>query len=164
MESQTKRNEVDMIKKLFQLYRLGVENIQKLNWLPNLLARISLGSIFTLSGWGKLHHLDQVTGFFTQLGIPFPEFNAGFVGATEFGFGILILLGLLTRLAAIPLIITMTVAIATAKRPEIEGLTDVLGFEEFIYIVIFIWLMIQGAGKVSLDHFFDRKCGPKKNG
>lgn len=143
------------------LYHRSVESLQKLDWLPLLLARISMGSIFILSGWGKLHNLEKVTGFFTELGIPFPAFNAGLVGLTEFGCGLLILLGLLTRLASIPLIVTMTVAIITAKRSDISSFTDVLGFEEFVYIVIFIWFILKGAGKISLDALICRRCSSR---
>lgn len=149
------------MNKIISQYHHVVESIQKLNWLPVLLARISLGSVFILSGWGKLHSLANVTEFFTELGIPFPEINAVFVGATEFGCGLLILLGLFTRLASVPLIITMTVAIITAKRSEINSFTDVLGFEEFVYIAIFIWFIVNGAGKVSIDNVLCRKCAKK---
>lgn len=143
------------------LYNRAIGFLQKLNWLPVLLARISMGSIFILSGWGKLHNLPKVTEFFTELGIPFPGFNAGLVGFTEFGCGILILIGLLTRLASIPLIVTMTVAILTAKRSDITSITDVLGFEEFVYIVIFIWFIVSGAGRISLDTFISNRCSKK---
>ena len=143
------------------LYDRGVDCLQRLNWLPVLLARISMGSIFILSGWGKLHNLPKVTEFFTELGIPFPGVNAALVGFTEFSCGLLILLGLLTRLASIPLVVTMTVAIITAKRSDINSFTDVLGFEEFVYIVIFIWFIVNGAGKISLDSFISNRCSKK---
>jgi putative oxidoreductase len=83
------------------------------------------------------------------------------VETTEFGCGLLILFGLFIRLASVPLIITMIVAIITAKRSEISSLTDVLGFEEFVYIVIFIWFIVNGAGKVSIDNILCRKCTKK---
>lgn len=149
------------MNKIISQYHHVAESIQKLNWLPVLLARISLGSIFILSGWRKLHNLGNVTEFFTELGIPFPEINAVFVGATEFGCGLLILLGFFTRLASVPLIITMTAAIITAKRSEIGSFTDVLGFEEFVYIVIFIWFIVNGAGKASIDNVLCRKCAKR---
>lgn len=149
------------MKKIISQYHHSVESLQKLSWLPVLLARISLGAVFILSGWGKLHGLDHVTEFFTELGIPFPGFNAVLVGVTEFSCGLLILLGLFTRLASIPLIATMIVAIITAKRSEIGNFTDVLGFEEFVYIVIFIWFIVNGAGKVSVDYVLCRKCVKK---
>lgn len=146
------------MKNVIVLCDQSVSFLQKLNWFPVLLARISLGSVFILSGWGKLHSLDKVTEFFTELGIPFASFNAGLVGLTEFTCGILILIGLLTRLASIPLIATMVVAIITAKREDIGGITDLLALEEFVYIVIFLWFLVQGAGKISIDNLICRRC------
>jgi putative oxidoreductase len=119
-----------------------------------LLVRLSLGAVFITSGWGKLHNLGQVTGFFTELGIPLPGFNAALVSTTELVGGVLILVGLFTRLAAIPLIVVMLVAIATAKRPEIDGVATLLGFIEFTYIAGFVWLLVSGAGRLSLDALF----------
>jgi putative oxidoreductase len=132
--------------------------LEKVQWVGPLLVRLSLGAVFITSGWGKLHNLGQVTGFFTELGIPFPGFNATLASSTELIGGVLILLGLFTRLAAIPLIFTMLVAIATAKRPEIDGVATLLGFIEFTYIAGFAWLLVSGAGRLSLDALlFGRK-------
>ncbi len=146
------------MSKICSLYYRVIYCLQKLSWVPSLLARISVGSIFVVSGWGKLHNFEKVIGFFTDLGIPFPAFNGHLVALTEFGGGFLILLGLLTRLASIPLTITMVVAIITAKTSDIHSVTDLLGLDEFIYIVFFVWFVINGAGKASLDHFISRKC------
>jgi len=48
----------------------------RLSWIGPTLARLTLGAVFIGTGWGKLHDLDKVTGFFTELGIPAPGFNA----------------------------------------------------------------------------------------
>src|SRR4051812_46940410 len=87
----------------------------RLLWLPPLLARLTVGWVFARTGWGKLHHLPQVIGFFRQLGIPRPEFHAPFVATNELVCGALIMVGLFTRVACVPLSITMLVAILTAK-------------------------------------------------
>jgi putative oxidoreductase len=63
-----------------------------------------------------------------------------------------VLVGLGTRLAALPLAFTMVVAILTAKRADINGLTALVGFEEWSYLVFFIWLAVAGAGPLSLDN------------
>src|SRR6516162_4494082 len=94
----------------------------RLSWLPPALVRVTLGVVFMGTGWGKLHSLDKVTDFFMQLGLPAAHFQAVLVASTEFFGGLAILLGVATRLAAIPLMITMIVAIATAKRSEIDGI------------------------------------------
>ena len=130
---------------------------EKLAWLPPALARLLLGVVFISSGWGKLHNLDTVTQFFTQLHLPAPGFTAVFVAANELVCGALILIGLLTRLAVIPLIVTMIVAIITVKMEDMSGLKDLLRVEEFHYIVFFIWLAIAGAGTLSVDQLVARK-------
>jgi putative oxidoreductase len=134
-----------------------VAKIEKLDWLPLLLFRIALGTVFILSGWGKLHNIEKVVGFFTDLGIPFPNFQAHMVAATELGGGILILLGLFTRLAAIPLSVTMIVAIITAKISEIHSFGDLMGTEEYLYFLGFFMLIIFGGGCASLDYLIAKK-------
>ena len=65
-------------------------------------------------------------------------------------------MGLFTRLASIPLLITMVVAIATAKRAEISGLPDLLGLVEFLYVVLLLWLAAGGPGPLSADRMLAR--------
>jgi len=120
-------------------------------WLPPLLARVSVGLVFATTGWGKLHHLDRVIEFFRSLGIPHPELQAPFVGTTELVCGCLLVLGLGTRLVVFPLIGTMVVAIGTAIWPELDGAIDLLGKEEFLFIVLLLWLAVSGGGAVSVD-------------
>jgi putative oxidoreductase len=110
-----------------------------------------------LNGWGKLHRLHDVAEFFAALHIPAPHFNAALVASTECFGGALLLVGLLTRIAAIPLIISMAVAILTAKLPKVEGFGDLVGLEELTYLVVFFWLAVAGAGKVSLDYLLAKK-------
>jgi len=124
---------------------------RKLDGVGPLMARLTLGVTFAGTGWGKLAHLDEVTDFFVELGIPAPHFQATLVGATELVGGALILVGLLTRLAALPLIVTMVVAIVTAKQADISGVADLLGTTEWVYLVMFAWLALAGAGRFSLD-------------
>jgi putative oxidoreductase len=107
--------------------------------------------VFLGTGWGKLHNLPQFTSFLTELGIPFPAAQAPVLAGIELVGGVLILLGLFTRLAALPLMGIMTVAILTAKRPEIDGIRTLLAFDEFTYLAGFLWLLVAGAGKASLD-------------
>lgn len=130
----------------------------KLSWLPPLMARIAVGVIFIQTGWGKLHNLQQVAAFFQKLGIPAAHLQAPFVATVEFAGGILILLGLFTRLAAIPLIGTMIIAIITAKLPEFKTAGDFLGSVEFLYIILFAWLFTAGPGTISIDRFICKDC------
>jgi putative oxidoreductase len=131
--------------------------VDAIPWLPPLLVRIVIGSSFMLNGWGKLHNLGDVTEFFTSLHIPAPHFNAVLVAATECFGGALILIGFLTRLAAIPLMISMAVAILTAKLPKVEGFGDFVGLDELMYLLVFFWLAVAGAGKISVDYLLAKK-------
>ena len=136
----------------------ALATLDRLSWVGPLAVRLSLGAVFLGTGWGKLHNLGQVTSFFTELGIPFPAAQATMVSGIELVGGTLIILGLFTRFAALPLMGTMVVAILTAKRPEIEGIRSLLAFEESTYLAGFLWLFVAGAGKASLDALlFGRK-------
>lgn len=120
-------------------------------WLPPLLARITVGFVFFQSGLGKLNNLERVTGYFASLGLPAPAFQAMLVGWTELIAGLLLILGLATRLAAIPLTIIMIVAIRTALTEDVTDFSSLAGSTEFLYIVLMVWLMVAGPGKVALD-------------
>jgi len=128
-----------------------------LRWLPPTLTRLVIGWVFLQSGWGKLHSLEKVVAFFTQLGIPAPEFQAKLVACTELVCGALILVGLATRIATIPLMITMAVALMTALKSDIHGLSDLFGVSEFLYIALLAWLGVYGAGPLSLDRIIAGK-------
>lgn len=129
----------------------------KISFLGPTLARLTVGLVFIGTGWGKLHSIHDVTEFFTTLHIPAPGFNARLTAATEFFGGLAILLGLGTRLVALPLGFTMVIAILTAKRGDITGLTALVGFEEWSYLVFFIWLALAGAGPLSIDGLIGRR-------
>ncbi len=122
-------------------------------WLPGLLSRIVVGSVFAEAGWGKFHHMEKVIGYFTSLGIPAAQYQAPFVAGVELICGSLFLVGCFSRLASIPLMIIMGVALMTAKRAEIHGLTELFAIYEFVYIVVLSWVCIKGPGGVSLDRF-----------
>lgn len=124
----------------------------QVDWLAPLLARVTLGVLFMSTGWGKVHNLDKVTGFFTELGIPAPAFQATLVAYVELVGGALLVVGLLADFAAVPLIISMLVAILTAKRHEVHGLADLFGLVEWTYLVLLVWVALAGAGKASLDY------------
>jgi putative oxidoreductase len=131
--------------------------LDRLSWVGPLALRLSLGAVFLGTGWGKLHNLGQVTSFFTELGVPFPGFNATLVAGVELVCGTLILLGALTRFAVLPLMAVMAVAILTAKRPEIDGIRSLLAFDETTYLAGFLWLFVAGAGKASIDALIFRR-------
>jgi len=122
-----------------------------LQWLSPTLARLTVGLVFLQSGWGKLHDLDKITNYFTELGLAAPAFQARFASTTEFVCGGLLLVGLATRFAAVPLIVVMCVAIRTALWEQVDGIASLVGLLEFAYIVLLVWLGTNGAGPLSLD-------------
>jgi putative oxidoreductase len=126
-------------------------------WLAPLFARITVGWVFLWSGWGKLQNLPLVTDNFVSWGIPAPHVLAPFVSGVEFFGGLFLLLGLLTRISAGALGVTMIVAIKSAKWADVDSLETLLGFDEFEYLALFLWLAIAGAGAVSIDHFLERR-------
>ena len=95
--------------------------------------------------------------FFTDLGIPAPQFLAPLAATAEFVCGALLLVGLFTRVASLPLIAIMLVAILTAKRGDIHELSDLFGMSEYLYIALLLWLVAYGAGPISLDAVFARR-------
>jgi putative oxidoreductase len=145
---------------LAKLRRLIHSVAGKLRWLPPTVARLTLGWIFLESGWGKLHNLPKVIEFFTSLGIPAPQIQAPFSAFMEFACGALLLAGFLTRLAGLPLIVIMTVAIVTAKRGDINELSDLFAMQEYLNIALLLWLCAYGAGPISLDRLFAPRLDP----
>ena len=130
-----------------------------LQWLAPLFARLVVGWVFLWSGWGKLHNLPAVTQNFIGWGIPFPQLLTPFVAGVEFFGGMFLLVGLLTRISAGALGVTMIVAIISAKWAEVQGsLETLLGFDETEYLALFLWLAIAGAGRLSLDHLLERRA------
>ncbi|HSZ08119.1 MAG TPA: DoxX family protein [Steroidobacteraceae bacterium] len=130
---------------------------QHLNWLAPLFARIVVGWVFMWSGWGKLHNLPAITENFISWHIPAPYILTPFVSGVEFFGGIFLLLGLMTRISAGALGVTMIVAIVSAKWGDVDSLETLLGFDETEYLALFLWLAIAGAGTVSLDRVLGRR-------
>ena len=124
--------------------------------LATILLRLSVGLVFLSEGIQKfLFPAALGVGRFMKIGIPAPEILAPFVGVFEIVCGLLVLLGLLTRWAAVPLIVNMLVAIATTKIPILlksgfwamahESRTD------FAMLLGSLFLLIVGAGAWSVD-------------
>lgn len=121
-----------------------------------LLIRMMVGAVFLSEGIQKfLFPLDLGAGRFQKIGIPFHDFFGGFVGTFEIICGVLIIVGLFTRLASIPLIIIMFVAIATTKSTILaeKGFWEMLHASRTDWAMFLgnIFLQIKGSGRWSLD-------------
>jgi putative oxidoreductase len=126
-----------------------------------LLVRLYWGFQMMQTGWGKLHSLAKVTGFFTSLGIPLPGVNAPFIAALEFIGGILIILGLGSRIVSLLLVADMLVAFWVADR---EALFSVFSDPDKFYaaspypfLLAFLIILIFGPGKLALDELIARR-------
>lgn len=134
-----------------------------------LIIRVAWGIAFFQAGWGKFGRLEGVTEFFETLGIPAPGFHAVLVASVEAGGGILLLLGLISRLAAIPLAISMLVALFTAHREEVAKIftEDFTGFLEAAptpYLLASLIVLFFGPGRISLDALLARVCPCRPGG
>lgn len=130
-------------------------------WAGPLAARLVVGWVFLWSGWTKLHNLPHMIENFRGWGIPLPEIMTPFVSGMEFFGGTMLLLGLFTRIAAVPLVIVMIVAIVSAKWEQVDSLETLAGFDETAYLAIFGWLATAGPGSVSLDALLQRWNGSR---
>ena len=123
---------------------------------PFLLAvRLYWGWQFAQTGWGKLHSISKITGFFASLGIPFPSISAHFVSSLEFVGGILLILGLGSRLIGLLLAGNMLVAYWTADH---EALTSIFSdpgtfyvADPYTFLFAALMVLIFGAGLFSID-------------
>jgi uncharacterized membrane protein YphA (DoxX/SURF4 family) len=122
---------------------------------PIVIVRIVVGWIFVSEGILKFVYPELLgAGRFAKLGIPAPEALAPFVGTVEIVCGTLILLGLATRLAAVPLMIVMVVALSTKipiLRDQGFGIFANMARVDFAMLLSNLFLLIVGAGSLSTD-------------
>lgn len=129
-----------------------------------ILVRVLVSFVFVSEGIQKFLFADALgVGRFIKIGIPAPEIMAPFVGVVEIVFGLAILLGLATRLSAVPLLIDICVAIASTKVPMLlhsgfwamahEARTD------FAMLMGLVFLLLVGSGDWSIDRHFERRVG-----
>jgi putative oxidoreductase len=130
-----------------------------LSWLAPLLMRLYFGYFWAETGWGKIHNLNAFAQRFVDWGVPYPHISAALSGYTEWIGGILLILGLFTRLVSIPLMFNMFVAVVKVKMREVTGIDDFVEMDEALYMFILFWLMMAGPGRASLDHLIRRTLG-----
>ncbi len=126
-------------------------------WIPQLLVRVFVGYFFFETGWAKAHNLEAMTERFVGWGIPLPGVSVVLSVYTEMLGGVLLVLGLATRLAAIPLLVNMLVALFTVNIRRVTGLDEFVELDTPLYALFFLWLLFAGPGRVSLDHLLWRR-------
>jgi len=125
-----------------------------------VLVRLLVGGVFLSEGIQKFLFPQALgVGRFIKIGIPAPQFFAPFVGVVEIVGGLMLIIGLLTRLAAIPLAIDISVAILTTKLPMLAKsgfwATAHEARVDFCMLLGSIFLLIAGAGPLSADRYLD---------
>ncbi len=129
------------------------------------LIRIIWGWQFTWIGWGKLADVSRTTELFSNLGFADPEMMVYLVGGIEMICGALVLVGLLTRLAALPLVIVMIGAYSTAHvEAAMAVFTDFQGFTNeapFLFLYASLVLLCFGPGKLSVDYLIRGRSDAK---
>lgn len=121
-----------------------------------LLIRLAVGLVFLSEGIQKFLFPGEIgAGRFAKIGLPSPEMLGPFVGTVEIVCGVLVVLGLVTRLAAIPLIVILLVAISSTKVPILldKGFWSMAhdSRTDFAMLLGSIFLLIVGAGRLSID-------------
>lgn len=125
-----------------------------------LAIRLFWGSQFFLTGKGKLMHLDRTAGFFESIHIPLPKLNAVLAGTTEVVGGLLLLLGLFSRVISVPLMFVMGIAYATADREALAAIFSdpdkFVSAAPFLFLLASLIIFCFGPGKLSLDALLKR--------
>src|ERR1700733_5837586 len=143
------------MKHLLRYYTLAAEKISYLR-SPFLLAvRLYWGWQFVQTGWGKMHHIGKITGFFTSLNIPFPAFNAYFVSGLEFFVGLFHIAGFASPVTGPLLAFNMLVAYWTADHEAVVSIFSDPGkfyvADPYTFLFASLMVLILGAGLFSLD-------------
>jgi len=140
------------------------KNAQTSNLKSILLIRLMVGVVFLSEGIQKfLFPAIRGAGRFEKIGLPSPEFLGFFVGGFEVICGLLILIGLYTRLASIPLLVIMIVAISTTKVDLLlnDGFWTMMHAARTDYAMLLgsLFLLIKGAGQWSIDWKIGHRLG-----
>lgn len=153
------------LTRLRQLVMTVLGYLRDAMWLPILLARLVVGVEFLLSGKGKLGSLDDLISSFESWGIPLAHVQAPFVATIELVGGLCLVLGLGSRIFSALLTGVMSVAILVTLTQEgvtilpHDTLANILYLPEVGFLVIFVWLVFSGPGKISCDHIIASKLG-----
>ena len=125
-----------------------------------LFVRLYWGLQLVESGWGKLHHLDKVTEFFTSLGLPMPGSTAVFISSLEFFGGILLAAGLFSRVISLLLTVNLITAYITADRVALLSIFSdpdkFMAAAPFTFLFASLLILIFGPGKIAVDALLGR--------
>jgi len=149
-----------MKTKLISIYEIYLQLLTKLQSPLLLILRLYWGWQFFVTGRAHLANLNQTTEFFQSLNIPTPHLNAIMAGSTECVGGLLLLLGLGSRIITVPLVGTMVVAYLTADRDKVTGIFQnpdaFVTATPFLFLFAALIVLVFGPGKLSADALVGR--------
>ena len=120
-----------------------------------LFVRLYWGWQLAQSGWGKLHHLSNVAEYFGTLGLPMPAQMAVFIGCVEFFGGILLAVGLVSRVTGLVLTVNLAMAYVIGDHEALLSFFSdpdkFVAAAPFAFLVVTLIVLIFGAGKLSMD-------------
>ncbi len=131
-----------------------------------LCVRLYWGWQLAQSGWGKLHNLEKVIEFFASLNLPMPAQTAVFISCIEFFGGILLVVGLFSRLTSLVLTGNLIMAYVTADREALFSIFSdpdkFMAAAPFTFLCASLVVLVFGAGKLSVDTWFGHLVGGGK--
>jgi putative oxidoreductase len=132
-----------------------------------LIVRLYWGWEFFQTGKGKLMNHEKVAGFFQSLHIPMPSFSAYLAGTTECLGGLLLLIGLASRLVSLPLIFLLAVAYITADSDALKSIFSdpdkFTGAAEFLFLMACVMVLVFGPGVFSVDWLLGKRSAKRKS-
>lgn len=144
-----------MMKSLIALYSRCSVLLSYLQSPFLLWVRLYWGWQFATTGWGKMHNMAKITGYFASLNIPFPGPTAHFIAGLEFFGGILLAVGLGSRFIGLLLAANMMVAYWTADHEALVAFFSdpdkFLAGTPYTFLFASVMVVIFGAGLFSLD-------------
>ncbi len=147
----------NLIMGAYRLYRNGASNLQSLFLL---FVRVYWGWQFFQTGFGKLQHISHVTAYFAQMGLPMPHVAAVFIAWLELVGGVLLILGLGSRLIAFPLFIDMLVAYIAGDRGALLSFFSDPGkfyaADPYTFMFASLMVLIFGPGLFAIDTLIAR--------
>jgi putative oxidoreductase len=156
----------NLLAQIQKLHALFVKVASSLQSPFLLLVRLYWGWQFVQDGWGKLHNLGKVTEYFASLNLPAPGPTALFVSIIELAGGVLLAVGLFSRLTGLVLSVNMLTAYVTGDR---EALFSIFSNPDkfyaaapYTYLFASLLILIFGPGKLSLDTLLERRFGEPK--
>lgn len=162
------------IQRVRNLIRIVLQGEPRWEWFPALLARVSMGLFFAISGWNKLFTVSHWKGLLAGMmatGLPYPKFLSLFLASVEFYGGALLTIGFMSTFFSIALAFAMIVAVVTVEIPfvippglgPLDWLDWFLYLPQVLYVLIFFWLIVKGPGPYSVDAIIARKLGVDKD-